>query len=358
MDAEKYSEKFEEKRQKPIRRKKTVLYAGLTAAVILLAVYALPKIMFNIHHESTDNAFVKGDVVPIAPMVKGKVAKVYIEDNMKVKKGDKLFELDTAEYEIALDQRKEELSAAMAQIARIDAAISQAEQSVNQSRSLLEKASTEDDFAKKEMNRYGRLADENLVSRNFYDSVKAKADESRAQKRASASSVDIALATLTTLRADRKTAEFKANASLQAVRAAELDLERTSVYAPSDGLIGQNNVKEGRYIMPGQTVISMVSYDKLWVEANFKETQLEDIRIGQSVRIKADAFPSVKIAGHVDSIQPGTGSSFSLLPAENATGNFVKVVQRVPVKIILDSIDSADISLIPGLSVIASVKTN
>lgn len=355
MDAEKYTDTLKKAQQKPASRKKFIFYMIFLGILAAAAVYLTPKVIHAMHYETTDNAYIKGSLIPISAMVRGTISAVYIKDNMRVKQGDKLFELDREEYEIALSQIRNELSAAEAEIARIDAAAEQAANSIRQAQSMLAKAKTEDAFTKSENSRYSGLAKENLVSKSYYDSIKAKADETAAQLRASSVSVDIAESALKTLQASRKTAEFKADSARQAVKKAELDLERTVIYAPSDGRIGQNNVKVGRYVQPGQTVISLVNDTDVWIEANYKETQMDKIRPGQKVVIKIDAFPRAKVTGHVDSIQPGTGSSFSLLPAENATGNFVKVVQRVPVRIVVDSIDD-NTPLIPGLSVEPSIK--
>lgn len=356
MDAKQYTEKLEQRRKAPIKMKLFVMYGAFAAILIGSAAYFVPKMIFAMHHETTDNAFVKGTVVPISPMVKGKIAKVYITDNMVVKKGQKLFELEQDEYKIALSKAQEDLSAALAQIARIDASKAEAVSSISQASSAYDKAKTQDVFAAKERARYASLMTDNLVSRNSYDSIKAQADEAASDLKTAASSIDIAKSSLTTLAADRKTAEYKASSAQQAVNQAKLDLARTVIYAPSDGRVGQNNVKTGRYVQPGQTVISLVNDNDIWIEANYKETQMEHITKGQTVEIKIDAFPNAKITGHVDSIQPGTGSAFSLLPAENATGNFVKVVQRIPVKIIVDSIKGENVSLVPGLSVEPSIK--
>ena len=353
MNAKEYSERLEKQVMKPVKKKKLILYAAITGIAALLLIHYTPKLVYAMHHETTDNAFVKGDMVPVSPQVKGRISKVYIEDNMQVKAGDILFEIEKADYEIALAKSREELSAAEAQIAAINASAAQTEQSVKQAQSLLAKAQTEKNFADREQQRYARLVSENLVSKSFYDSVKAKSDETTSQVAAAEASVKMASASLSAIEANRKAAEYKAASAQQAVKAAELDLERTVIRAPRSGRIGQNNVKIGRFVQPGQTVISLVGSEKLWIEANFKETQLNHIRVGQPVEIKADAFPDMKINGHVDSIQPGTGSAFSLLPAENATGNFVKVVQRVPVKILIDGDPGL---LVPGLSVEPSVK--
>jgi membrane fusion protein (multidrug efflux system) len=355
MEAKEYSEKLDKSINSKAKTKKMGIYAAFLILVIASALYFTPKVIFALNHETTDNAFVKGSVIPVSAMVKGRISTVYIEDNMTVAKGDKLFELEKDEYIIAFDKAQQELEAALAQIVKIDAAIAQTGKSIEQSQSLLNKVKTEENFAVKEQQRYSKLAEENLVSSNYYDSIKAKADEINAQKKASEVSVEMAESALKTNQAERKMAEFKAESARQAVKQAELNLNRTTVYAPADGRIGQNNVKEGRYVQPGQSVIMLVNDTDLWIEANYKETQMENIRVGQSVEIKVDAFPNSKITGHVESIQPGTGSAFSLLPAENATGNFVKVVQRVPVKILVDGIEG-DTLLVPGLSVEPSIK--
>lgn len=357
MDAKQYTEKMENARNRPIKAKLFIMYAAFAVIIAGSAAYFGPKLYYAMHHETTDNAFVKGTVVPVSTMVKGTIAKVYVTDNMQVKKGQKLFVLDQDEYKIALAKAQEDLSGALAQIARIDATKAQTENTIQQAQAMYAKAKTEDAFAAREKARYATLAADNLVSRNSYDSVKSRADETAAETSAASSSVDIARSSLNTLAADRKAAEFKASAAQQAVKQAQLDLSRTVVYAPSNGRIGQNNVKAGRYVQPGQTVISLVNDSDIWIEANYKETQMEHIRQGEPVEIKVDAFPNAKITGHVDSIQPGTGSAFSLLPAENATGNFVKVVQRVPVKIIVDSVKGEKVVLVPGLSVEPSIKT-
>jgi len=357
MDAAEYSNKLNKQQEKTAKKKKFGFYIVFLIVVIVSALYFTPKVLFALAHETTDNAFVKGSVVPVSAMVKGRIETVYIEDNMQVNKGDKLFEIQKDEYVIALQKSQQELEAALAQIAKIDASIAQAEKSIEQAESLLHRVKTEEQFALKEQERYASLAEESLVSTSYYESIKAKAEETSAQMKAVAVSVEMAQSALNTHKADRKMAEYKANVAMQAVKQAQLNLERTVVYAPESGRIGQNNVKVGRYIQPGQSVILLVNNSKLWIEANYKETQMEDIRVGQTVDIKIDAFPHAKIKGHVESIQPGTGSAFSLLPAENATGNFVKVVQRVPVKIIVDDIDNKNVLLVPGLSAEPSIKT-
>lgn len=355
MDAEQYTKELKEAKERPARRKRRLIPLILVISVIALGAYVTPKVIHAMHYETTDNAYVKGSLIPVSPLVRGKISAVYIKDNMDVKAGAKMFEIDKDDYKIALSRANDELDAANAEIAKTDAAIEQAANSIKQARSLLAKAVTADRFAAKERKRYSALAKENLVSVSYYDSIKAKADETRAQVSAASESVKIAESQLKTLQASRKTAEYKASAAAQAVKKAELDLQRTVIYAPCDGHIGQNNVKVGRFVQPGQTVISFVKGSDIWIEANFKETQMTHIRKGEEVEIKVDAFPGAKITGHVDSIQPGTGASFALLPPENATGNFVKVVQRVPVKIAVDSVSDGAV-LIPGLSVEPSVK--
>jgi membrane fusion protein (multidrug efflux system) len=178
-----------------------------------------------------------------------------------------------------------------------------------------------------------------------------------ARRQAAAAAVDEAEAGLKALKAKSTTQSFRIKEAQSAKNLAERDLSRTMVTAPISGRIAMKNVNPGKYVMPGQSLLAIVK-DDIWIIANFKETQITKMTVGQPVEIKVDAYPSVKFSGHIDSLQPGTGSVFSLLPPENATGNFVKVVQRVPVKIIIDSKFDPQHPLWPGLSVVPIVDVS
>jgi membrane fusion protein (multidrug efflux system) len=250
------------------------------------------------YYESTDDAFVDGKIISVASEVSGKVKSVHITDNQSVNKGDLLVEIDPSEYLVKYQQSCAEVKAALAQ-----------------------RNKAEDD-----VKRFTLLFSKKQISEQIY-------------KRA-ISDFDIAQATLEM--AEKKKA------------AAELYLSYTKILAPSAGRITKKSVEEGNYIQAGQPLFSIVT-DEIWITANFKENQLTNMRPGQKAEVEIDAYPGRKFKAHVDSIQSGTGARFSLLPAENATGNFVKVVQRVPVKIVFDEKIENGL-LVPGISAVPRVK--
>jgi membrane fusion protein (multidrug efflux system) len=248
-------------------------------------------------YESTDDAAIESHALPISSKVSGQILEVLVADNQHVNKGDLLLRIDPKDYLVKLDQAKAELDAARAEAARAAADAARAKQ-------LLER----DD-----------------VSKQVYDKAVADADVMKA----------------------------KAELASKKVSAAELDLSYTSITAPEAGKITKKNAELRAFVQTGQSLMAVVT-DDAWVVANFKETQLTRMRPGQKVTIEVDAFPGKELKGHIDSIQSGTGARFSLLPAENATGNFVKVVQRVPVKIVFDE-PVGDLMLVPGMSVVPTV---
>jgi membrane fusion protein (multidrug efflux system) len=250
--------------------------------------------------ESTDDAAIEADIVSVSPRVAGHVARVLIQDNQLVKKGDLLVEIEARDYQTRVDQARARLNGATAQ------------------------------------------------------KLKAQADAARyqalfARGEASKQTLDNAVAAEAAAVAD-------ADAAQADLRQAELNLSYTRITAPRDGRITHRAVEEGNYVPVGESLLALVP-SEAWVVANFKETQLKSMRPGQRAEISVDAY-SGKLSGHVDSIQAGTGARFSVLPPENATGNYVKILQRVPVKIVLDSPAEAGKVLGPGMSVDASVKVN
>ncbi len=218
-------------------------------------------------------------------------------------------------------------------------------------------AISEEDLAQKEVQRYDRLLKKDAVSQNQYDQMKSRWQVTVAHRQAATAAIDEAEAALKAIKAKSATQSFKIKEAQSSKNLADRDLTRTVVIAPISGRIAMKNVNPGKYVMPGQTLLSIVK-DDIWIIANFKETQITKMTVGQPVEISVDAYPAIKFSGHVDSLQPGTGSVFSLLPPENATGNFVKVVQRVPVKIVIDSKFDPQHPLWPGLSVVPSVDVS
>jgi membrane fusion protein (multidrug efflux system) len=309
------------------RGRLTVTVMAIVLAILAL-VLGLSYLFFAMSYESTDDAFIQGHIVPVSARVDGHINKVYVEDNQWVEKGDLLAELDTRDFQVSLDLASAALSAAQA--------------TVEQSRAQVGIASVEATRAEKDYNRYRQLFDANGgVTQQQLDNMEAAAKSAAAQLEAANKQV---------VAAQAKTSEAKS-----AFDQAQLNLSYTRICAPQSGRVTNKELEEGEYIKVGQPLMMIVPQE-VWVVANFKETQLKYMKPNQPVQIKVDAYPQKSFKGHVDSIQAGTGAVFSLLPPENATGNYVKVVQRVPVKIVFDEDPNNTKMLSPGMSVVPVVK--
>jgi membrane fusion protein (multidrug efflux system) len=347
------------KLQKDNGRTRRWLVRILIAACLLAVSLAFtPKIFYLLSHESTDDAYFQGTVVPVSAEVGGRVIKLNIKDNQLVHAGDPLLEIDQKDYQLALILKKEALAVARAEMKRDEAAIVEAQKSLAEAEAKLADAQANEGFATGEKNRYGGLVESGAVSQRKFEEVKTTWQTAQAKSRAASSAVAKARAAIDTQRAGLAAQESKIKETEAAVKVAELALTRTTVRAPITGRITQKNVDEGKYIQPGQPLLALVDPDDIWLAANFKETQIGKIKVGQPVDIKIDAYPGLTLQGHVDSLQAGTGSVFSLLPPENATGNFVKIVQRLPVKIVIDSALDPDHPLWPGLSAVPSIAVD
>jgi membrane fusion protein (multidrug efflux system) len=302
----------------------------VTVGVIVLAISAMilgtGYLLFAPSHESTDDAFITAHVVSVSARVSGHVEKVLVNDNQRVQQGDVLVEIDPRDFQVALDMVRATLAAA--------------EAAIKQDVSKVDKASVEAKRSEKDYNRYQQLFDANAgVTQQQVDNASAAGDSALAQLEADKKQVAVSQA---------RAAQARAG-----VDDAELKLSYTKVSAPQSGRVTNKSVEPGEFITIGQPLLTIVPQE-VWVVANFKETQLKYMKPGQPVKIKVDTYPGKSFKGHVDSIQAGTGAVFSLLPPENATGNYIKVVQRVPVKIVFDD-DPNDI-LSPGMSVVPVVK--
>ncbi len=305
---------------------------------------------------STDDAYVKADNTTIAPKVSGYLHDVLVADNERVKAGQVLARIDERDFRVALDQAKADVAAAQAAITS-----KQAQLDVQQAVIAAAKATVEVDqatatFAAQENKRYTDLAT------TGYGSVQnAQQAQSRIASAQAAIARDTANLASATKQVDLLKAEIvQANATVahaEAVqRQAQLNLEYTSIVAPVDSVVGNRTLRVGQYVQAGTQLMSVVPVASAYVVANFKETQLTDVRAGQPVDIAVDMFPGRIVHGHVDSIAPASGQEFALLPPDNATGNFTKVVQRIPVKITLDGANPP-IALRPGMSVIPTIET-
>jgi membrane fusion protein (multidrug efflux system) len=346
---------------------------GVLIAVIVLIALIVLAVLFYLnarHYESTDDAFIDTHLVRIAPRISGRVSKVLVDDNQFVRAGQELVEIDPRDQQAQLNQAlamraqaDAQIAQARAQLLQIAAQIQVGEANVRQAAASARASQAQATYAASDLARYRALKavnptavaeqqlDQSISQTNSTaaqrDAALRQVQSAQAQVRATATQRDAARAQIAAGEAQRQSAQAQ-------IDSATLNLGYTTIRAPEDGNIAQRSVAIGTYLNAGAQVMALVPV-RTWVTANFKETQLAHMRAGQPVTMQIDACPAVKINGHVDSIQRGSGQAFGVLPPENATGNFVKVVQRVPVKIILDDVPK-DCPVGPGLSVEPRVK--
>jgi membrane fusion protein (multidrug efflux system) len=298
---------------------------------------------------ATDNAYVRGDVTSLAPKVGGYVTAVEVKDNQAVHAGDILFRIDDRDYRARLAQAAANLEAEKARLANVDAETQLQHALIRQAEAQKRSAEADLDLAAKASDRRHELIQSRTVSQAQVDESDAALAKAKAGVAAAGATVEAQKKHMTVLAAQREAA-VAGVAQAQAARdLAQIDLDDTVVRAPVDGVVGNRQVRVGRLVAPGASLLDIVPVNDVWVVANFKETQIGHIRPGQRVHITVDAYPAETFDGEVDSFAPGSGAAFSLLPADNATGNFVRVVQRVPVKIRLIG-NPLPGRLVPGLS--------
>ena len=402
--------------------RKRILVGGTAGIVMLVGlVFALSEYIYARAHEVTDDAFIDGSIVPISPRVNGHVVKVYVHDNQRVETGDLIVALDPRDFQARFDAADAALKAAKAadqaqnavlELTRItatadqdearegvtaaQAAIQESEAQLTLAQAALDQAGAEADAARvrhqrdaTDLERYRQLAKTQAVSAQELDHVRAAAQiaaadlaavrkkvttqqakvreteailaASRAQLQQARARLAAAQSAPQRIRQSRSQANVsradidKAGAEMAQAR---LALSYTKIYAPRDGFVTKKGVEPGQFVQAGQSILAIVPRE-VWVTANFKETQLTRMQPGQPVEITVDAYPDLVFHGHVDSLQHGTGARFSLLPPENATGNYVKVVQRIPVKIVFSQPqENAQVLLAPGMSVVPKVNVN
>jgi membrane fusion protein, multidrug efflux system len=327
---------------------------------IIAALIAIPLIVagaawwFNArHYESTDDAFIDTRTVSISAQVSGLIVGVPVADNQPVTKGVPLVRIDPRDYQVAVEQAQAQLEHAYAQVANFGAQIDAQQARLNQAQKQVTEVQAALQYARQEDKRARRLLQTGAgtvqaAQQSRSDLTQKQAALAAAQANATATDKQLAV-----LRTQRRSALAQVDVARAALDKAKLALSRTTILAPQDGHVTNLTAAVGAYVQPGLALMSIVPR-KVWVTANFKETALADMRVGQPVDIEIDAYPGRVFHGHVDSIQAGTGTAFSLLPPENATGNFVKVVQRVPVKIDFDK--PPNVYLGPGMSVVPYVK--
>ncbi len=343
----------------------------IIASAILVAFVCFVGGRFLIHshtHESTDDAFIQADSAILAPRVSGQVRKLLVTDNEQVKRGELLLEIDPRDYEAVAAQKRAALQAAQTTLqtarsnlklaaSRVESA--RATEAQRQAEVAAAEATTR--RATNDLIRYKQLLENQTISPSEFDAYRANANSNlaslqatRNQAAAAHSAVNEAEDQLSSASSDVSGAEARVKQATADLQAAELNLSYTKIYSPTDGRVTHRTVDKGDYLQVGQNLMVIVP-NTVYVVANFKETQLAHMRAGQPASIEIDAYSGKKFPGHVDSIQAGSGANFSLLPPENAVGNYVKVVQRVPVKILFNDALGTNHVFGPGLSVVPSV---
>jgi membrane fusion protein, multidrug efflux system len=305
--------------------------------------------------ESTDDAFVAGDVTPLSARVSGYITEMPVQ---AIRKGDLIAVIDPSDYQAQLDLAKANLAAAEAALANLEN-----QRAIQQS--LVREAEATIDATEADLLRY-QLEDQrqrNLFktgiagTQQLVEQADANAKKVIAQRRLNEAQLDQQKAALAAIDIQEKQLQAQIHAAEAQVALASDNLRYTRILSPADGLVGQRQVRLGQFVNVGTQVIAVLPLPNIWVTANYKETQMTNVRLGQPATVTVDAFPDLRLTGHVDSWSPGTGSTFALLPPDNATGNFTKVVQRVPVKIVLDNNPSLGALVRPGMSVEATVDT-
>ncbi|NHQ59587.1 HlyD family secretion protein [Chlorobium sp. BLA1] len=316
------------KEKTPLKASKPVRIIIVVIAIATAVIWGGGRLYHSFLYVETDNAQIEGDVYPVISRIPGKVQDVLVDDNRIVKKGETLIRLEAADYEVRRD-----IASAALQTAR--ASVLAAEANANAAAATERKLNAD-------LGRNNNLRRQDVVSQAEFDAVRAGADAAKAQYASATSQRGAAVAQVKMREAE--------------LRNAELQLSYTTITAPASGHISRKSVQPGQYVAPGQQLIAIVGSNKLWIVANFKETQLQKITPGLPVIIHVDAYPDREFKGKIESISSGTGAKFSLLPPDNASGNFIKVAQRVPVKIVFTETTDKAQQLAAGMNVVVEVK--
>ncbi|RYX97851.1 MAG: HlyD family secretion protein [Comamonadaceae bacterium] len=349
----------------PPQRRKHFLTVGAFSAValagVLVVLYAWQLPPFGSDVVSTENAFVRGQVTLISPQLSGYVVEVPVQDFQSVKAGDLLVRLDDRIYRQRLDQALAQLAAQKAALANGAQQRNSAAATIEQNRAALANADAQAARANADLRRVEELAADGSLSARERDQALATRAQSVAATAQAKASLEISRQNLQSVVVSRDSLSAAVANAEAAVQLAQIDLANTRIIAPRDGQLGQVSVRQGAYVNAGAQLTAVVP-SQLWVIANFKETQMSQVRVGQPASFQVDALERVRLKGHVEQISPATGSEFSVLPPDNATGNYVKIAQRIPVRIRIDAGQDGkgretSGRLRPGMSVVVSIDT-
>ncbi len=331
--------------------------AGVAGLLVAGGIYGYGYWTTGRFLETTNDAYVQADYTIIAPKVSGYIAEVMVDDNQPVKTGQVLAKIDDRDFSTALAQAQADVEAAEASIHNIDAQLALQEATVDQASADIASAEAGVTFAKQDHSRYQDLMKTGYGTVQRAQLANADLQQQTALLLHDRAALVAAQKQIEVLKTQRSEADAQLAHSQAVAQQATLNLSYTTITAPIDGVVGARSLRTGQYVQAGTQLMALVPLQTTYVVANFKETQLTEMRDGQPVTIEVDSFPGALIHGRIDSLAPASGLEFSLLPPDNATGNFTKIVQRIPVKIVLDSNDPLVGLLRVGMSVEASIDT-
>ncbi len=339
--------------------------AGRTALIVGAGLAALTAAGYYGHdywtvgrfNVSTDDAYVQADNTTVAPKVSGYIGSVLVADNEPVKTGQVLARIDDRDFAVALQQARADVAAARAAVDGKQAQLDAQQSVIETARATIAVDQANAAFAEQDNKRYATLAASGYGSQQNAQQAASRIIAARAAVTRDTAALATALKQIDLLKAELAQAQAAAAHDEAVQRQAELNLSYTSIISPVDGVVGNRTLRVGQYVQAGTQLMSVVPLAGTYIVANYKETQLTDVHPGQKVEIDVDMFPGAVVSGHVDSIAPASGQEFALLPPDNATGNFTKIVQRIPVKILLDPTNPLAGALRPGMSVYPTIDT-
>ncbi|OLS59292.1 HlyD family secretion protein [Pseudomonas putida] len=336
--------------------RKNILIGSVLAIAVLAAIGA-PHLLGNDHRQSTNDAYVSADYTVVAPKVSGFIKEVLVEDNQQVQAGQLLATLDDRDYQAALDAAQAQLLVARAQSADARATLERQAALIAQAEAAVKAAQAEAAFADHETTRYSRLAEQGAGTVQNAQQARSRVDQARARLANAQAALLATRKQVDILQAQVASADGQLKRAEAGLEKANLDLSYTRILAPVDGMVGERALRVGAYVNPGARLLSVVPLNHAYVVGNFQETQLTHVQPGQPVSISVDTFSGETLRGHVQSIAPATGVTFAAVKPDNATGNFTKVVQRIPVKIVFDADQPLLERLRVGMSVEAVIDT-
>lgn len=343
----------------PRKRSRTRILFGLMAFLVIACggVYGRHWYLVGRFLESTNNAYLRADQVAMAPRVSGQVSDIYVRDNEAVAAGQPLLKIDARRYEMTVRQARATVAAREADVAKSEADLRQQDAVIAQAEADVKTAEATAELADKEFGRAAALVVRGFATQQKNEQTESALAQARSTVNLKQAVRDAARQQVATLKAQLAQAQAQLAAAKETLSQAEIDLNDTVLRSPIAGRVGDRTVQLGQFAQPGMRLLTIVPTQQIYLVANFKETQVQNMQPGQPVEISVDAYPDLALTGTVDSFAPGTGAQFALLPPENATGNFTKIVQRVPVRIRLNAPERAAPAFVPGLSVEVSVNT-